>query len=382
MRNWLAWTLIQGSNACNILVGILLARALVPDDFGRFATMTASLTIFTALLNPLINELAHVVSSPAGIPRAALTRRTVWVSLGGIVLAAATCASITNDWLDRVAILIALPLSMVAWSWMNGILIGRNEMLLLGRAQSMGALVRILIVCAVVALSPTLLGVAIAYVVSFVVMAFVVMPCARAIRWTNDGAWNTNWPLVIGFFVLAAPFSLDQPLIQRWFPAMSGEYAAVMTYAKSIMLLASPALTIAYSAALQRHEQHIPFSTFFKLVLCVAGAAGFFWVGRPIFFPLLLGPQYVDLIPSLGYALVAISCHVIAYAVAQVSLAHRPSWFVGVLVLPLVTQTLSLRSLVSPSLTDLLGVSIAVFELQLAICLGYQMLLSRAQKAQ
>ncbi len=381
MKNWLAWTLIQGSNACNILVGILLARALVPDDFGRFATMTAALTIFTALLNPLINELAHVVSNPAGIPRGALTRRTVWVSLGGIALSVATCASITADWLDRVAILFALPLSMVGWSWMNGILIGRNEMLLLGRAQSLGALVRILIVCAVVSLSPTLVGIAVAYVISFIVMAFVVIPSAREIRWTRDGTWNTNWSLVIGFFLLAAPFSLDQPLIQLWFPTMSGDYAAVMTYAKSIMLLASPALTMAYSSALQRHDPRGSLSMLLKLSLFVAGVAGFFWVGRPIFFPLLLGPQYVDLIPSIGYALVAISCHVIAYAVAQVSLARRPSLFAGVLVLPLVTLALSLRSLASPSLTDLLGVSIAVFALQLTMCLGYQMRLCRVQKA-
>lgn len=382
MKNWLAWTLIQGSNACNILVGILLARALVPDDFGRFATMTASLTVFTALLNPLINELAHTISNPAGVPRGALTKRTIWVSLGGILLSIATCASITDDWLDRVVILLALPLSMVAWSWMNGILIGRNEMLLLGRAQSLGALLRILIVCAAVALSPTLVSVAIAYVVSFVVMALVVIPSAREIRWTADGAWNTNWSLVIGFFLLAAPFSLDQPLIQLWFPSMSGEYAAVMTYAKSIMLLASPALTMAYSSTLQRHDQHVSMSTFLTLSLFVAGAAGFFWLCRPIFFPLLLGPQYVNLIPFIGYAVVAISCHVIAYAVAQVSLAHRPGWFVAALALPLVTQTLCLRALISPSLTDLLGVSIAVFALQLAMCLGYQMLLSRVQKVQ
>jgi O-antigen/teichoic acid export membrane protein len=382
VKNWLAWTLIQGSNACNILVGILLARALAPYDFGRFATMTASLTIFTALLNPLINELAHVIASPAGIPRGALTKRTVWVSLGGILLSVATCASITGDWFDRVVILLALPLSMVGWSWMNGILIGKNEMLLLGRAQSVGALLRILIVCAVIAFSPTLFGVAIAYIVSFIVMALVVIPFAGGIRWTVDGEWNTNWSLVIGFFLLAAPFSLDQPLIQLWFPSMSGEYAAVMTYAKSIMLLASPALTMAYSSALQRHDPRASMSTFLKLSLFVAGAAGFFWLCSPIFFPLLLGPQYVNLLPLIGYAVVAISCHVISYAVAQVSLAHRPGWFVAILGLPLVTQTLYLRTLVSPSLTDLLGVSIAVFALQLAVCLGYQMLLSRVQKAQ
>lgn len=381
MRNWLAWTLIQGSNACNILVGILLARALIPSDFGRFATMTASLAIFTALLNPLINEIAHIVSSPADIPRGALTRRTIWVSLGGIVLSIATCASITGNWIEQIAILLALPLSMVAWSWMNGILIGRNEMLLLGRAQSLGALLRILIVCAVVAFSPSLFGVAIAYVVSFAVMALVVIPSAREIRWTADGTWNTNWSLVIGFFLLAAPFSLDQTLIQLWFPSMSGEYAAVMTYAKSIMLLASPALTMAYSSALQRHDQSVSLSTFLKLSLFVVGAGGFFWLCRPIFFPLLLGPQYVKLIPFIGYAVVAISCHVISYGVAQVRLARRPGLFVGFLGLPLLLQALSLWALSSPSLTDLIVITMAVFGCQLALCLSYQMLQSCTKKA-
>ncbi len=382
MKNWLAWTLIQGSNACNILVGILLARALAPNDFGRFATMTASLTIFTALLNPLINELAHTVASPSGVPRGALAKRTAWVSAGGIALSIATCAAITSTWLDNIVILLALPLSMVAWSWVNGVVIGRNEMMLLGRAQSLGALVRILIVCAVVAFAPSLVGVAIAYFVSFFVMALVAIPTARNIRCVHDGAWNTNWSLVIGFFLLAAPFSLDQPLIQLWFPTMSGEYAAVMTYAKSIMLLASPALTIAYSSALQRPSSRMSFSAFLKLVVFVLGAAGFFWLCRSILFPLLLGPQYVGLIPYLGHAIVAISCHVLAYALAQVQLAHRPGWLVVVLALPLAIQAVSLQALSTPSLSDLLAIAISVFALQLAICFGVQMRLPSAHKAQ
>lgn len=381
MNNWLAWILIQGSNACNILVGIVLARALTPTDFGRFATMTASLTIFTALLNPLINELAHAISSSSGIPRRAFLKRTMWVGVGGVTLSVITCASITTTWLDQLVILLALPLSMIAWSWMNGVVIGRGEMLLLGRAQGLGALSRILIVCAVVSLAPSLVGIAAAYVMSFVVMALVVVPCARRSNYAQDGAWNTNWSLVVGFFLLAAPFSIDQPLIQLWFPAMSGDYAAIMTYAKSIMLLASPALTIAYSSALQRSSCQMCSSSFVKLLLFVVATAGFFWLCRDILFPLLLGPQYVSLLPHIGYAIVAISCHVLAYGVAQARLARRPGGFVALLALPLVIQALALRALSNPSPSDLVGVAVSVFALQLAICLGDQIRLSCLREA-
>jgi hypothetical protein len=377
VKNWLAWALIQGSNACGILVGIVLARALTPYDFGRFATMTASLTVFTALLNPLINELARAVSSSSGLSRGALVRRTLWLSLGGVILSIATCASITNSWLDQFVILLALPLSMIAWSWMNGVVIGQNQMLLLGRAQSLGALLRILIVCAMVTFAPTLVGVAMAYVLSFCVMTLVVIPSARSITRSVDGKWNTDWSLVLGFFLLAAPFSLDQTLIQRWFPSMSGDYAAVMTYAKSIMLLASPALTIAYSSALQRSSSHTPFSVFLTLAPLVIGTGGFFWIYRSVFFPLLLGPQYVDLIPHLGYAIVAISCHVISYGVAQARLARGPGRLVTILALPLLAQIVSLRTLSSPSLSDLLAIAVSVFALQLVLCVINHILLSR-----
>ncbi len=381
MRNWLVWTLIQGANACNIITGILIAHALTPDDFGRFATMAASLTILAALLNPLINELAHSVSQVGGISYHALGTRSLWTGLAGITMAMATCLSITRTWTEQLTMLLVLPLSMISWSWMTGILIGKNEMPLLAKAQSVGALFRLVVVGAVLTVSPALSYLALAYVISFVAMTLSAAPAVRSLQPASQDLWKTNWGLVVGFFLLAAPFSLDQPIVQLWFPALSGNYAAVMTYAKSIMLLSSPALTIAYSSALQRRATRISPAAFVKLVLSVAGVAGFFWLSRPLFFPLLLGPRYLDLLPMVGYALLAISFHVISYALAQVQLAGRALRLIVVLSIAPITQALCLKALSAPTLEDLCMVSVVVFAVQLCVVLCVSVLPSRASHA-
>lgn len=371
MRNWLPWTLIQGSNACNVLVGVLLARALSPEDFGRFATMSACLAICTALLNPLINELAHSISQSSGLSCKALARRTAWVGIGGMLLSLGTCYAITTTPLERFMVLIALPLSVVSWSWMMGFLIGRDNMRLLGIAQGVGALLRLLIVLVVAAVSPTLLGIAAAYVSSFMLMAVVASPATRGELRSGEGAWRTNWRLVVGFFLLAAPFSLDQPLIQLWFPLVSGSYAAIMTYAKSIMLLASPGLTVAYGSALLRRESRVSPIALTKLCAFVAVIGGFFWLFRSLLFPLLLGPLYVDLIPFVGYTVVAIGCHVIAYAIAQVQLARGSTGLMVALAIPPTFQALCLSALSAPSLSDLSALALGVFSVQVGIALSY-----------
>lgn len=374
MRSWLPWTLIQGSNACNVLVGVLLARALSPDDFGRFATMSASLAIYSALLNPLINELAHSWSHTPGVSVRALGRRTVWVSLGGILLSVGTCYAITTSALESFLILIALPLSVVAWSWMMGFLIGRDNMRLLGIAQGSGALLRLVIVMAVATVSPTLLAIAAAYVSSFLLMSVVATPAARGARLHDEGALQTNRRLVVGFFLLAAPFSLDQPLIQLWFPDISGNYAAIMTYAKSIMLLASPGLTIAYGSTLRRGESQVSPVTLIRLCVFVVAIGGFFWFFRSLLFPLLLGPRYVDLIPFVSYAVLAIGCHVVAYAIAQVQLTRSSPWLTVALVIPPLVQALCLGALSAPSLDQLSTVALCVFTIQVGVVFSYDIL--------
>jgi len=374
VRSWLPWTLIQGSNACNVLVGVLLARALSPDDFGRFATMSASLAIYSALLNPLINELAHSWSHTPGVSVRALGRRTVWVSLGGILLSVGTCYAITTSALESFLILIALPLSVVAWSWMMGFLIGRDNMRLLGIAQGSGALLRLVIVMVVATVSPTLLAIAAAYVSSFLLMSVVATPAARGARLHDEGALQTNWRLVVGFFLLAAPFSLDQPLIQLWFPDISGNYAAIMTYAKSIMLLASPGLTIAYGSTLRRRESHVSPVTLIRICVFVVAIGGVFWLFRSLLFPLLLGPRYVDLIPFVSYAVLAIGCHVIAYAIAQVQLARSSPWLTVALVIPPLVQALCLGELSAPSLDQLSTVALCVFTIQVGVVFSYDIL--------
>jgi len=257
---------------------------------------------------------------------------------------------------------------------MTGFLIGRDNMRLLGIAQGFGALLRLALVLVVAAVSPTLLVIAAAYVSSFLLMALVATPAARGARLRDEEASQTNWRLVVGFFLLAAPFSLDQPLIQRWFPQTSGGYAAIMTYAKSIMLLASPGLTMAYGSTLQRRESHVPLVILARLCAFTVAIGGFFWLFRSLLFPLLLGPRYVDLIPFVGYTVVAIGCHVVAYAIAQIQLTSGSTWLIVALAIPPVIQALCLGALSAPSLSDLSAVALCVFAVQVGVVFSFDVL--------
>jgi hypothetical protein len=187
-------------------------------------------------------------------------------------------------------------------------------------------------------------------------------------------SWETHWGILGGFFCLALPFSLDQPIIQARFPDSSGEYAAVMTYAKSLLFVVGPGLTVAYSSALQArhsvalHRLSLRALILFTLATVVAGTV--LWAALPILFPLLLGQQYLRLMPSAPTALVAIGFHVIGHAVIQVAVVACRWWMSLILVLPALLQGVWLFLLQNPSIDELVLVNLWTFGVQLVIALG------------
>jgi len=368
VRNIVIWLLIQSATGLNILSGIIVARFIDPQEFGRFATMSAALIMTTSILNPLINELAHRVAQEKSLNVSALLNRTLYAGPLCSLVCLAACMPITSTARQIMVIALIIPLSLIAQSWATGIVTGLNQMAALGCAQLSGALAKTIIIIVFTTASTTWLDVSWAYIACFLLTAFVAGYHACSIPRAAKAPWVMNWRIVCGFFLLALPFSLDQALIQRWFPNISGPYAALMTYAKSVMLLAAPALTIAYSSGLHLVVSTRAYArqlmTFSALGLGLVGAL---WISEPLLFPLLLGDQYGMVPQHIPLALVAIALHVCAYSIAQLVITRKQWWFSLALIVPIVFQILYLGTLRDPSLRDLALTSVYTFGTQLVI---------------
>jgi hypothetical protein len=364
-----AWFLIQGANALSIACGILIAHSASPFEFARFATLSAALAIMTSFLNPLINELAHRIAGSRALQPAALLRRTAYSAVVCAGIAAATCKPIVSSPLEALLLCFALPLSLVGHSWVFAMLSGLHRMIAYGWTMLTGSVIRICVLIPFLLADPHLTGFAWSYLAGFITTLILARPLLRShVGETPDTAWGTNWVLLVGFFLLALPFSLDQPLIQALFPEMAADYAAVMTYSKSVMLLASPALAIAYSSALQVDYGSASGARRLRLALTVAGLATTFafvlWGIHPWLFPILLGPKYLHVMPMLVTTLPAIALYVVSYYLLQVLLITARWWICGLLLIPSLLQVILLATTKSPQLSQLVHISVAVFGIQ------------------
>jgi O-antigen/teichoic acid export membrane protein len=364
-----AWALIQGGNALSIVCGILIARTVSPYEFARFATLSAALAIMTSFLNPLINELAHRVAATRAIHPNALIKRTAYSSAICMAIATTACLSIVRQPLEIFLVCIAIPLSLVGHSWIFAILSGLHRMIAYGWTLVASSVVRLGILIPFLITTPHLAGFAWSYLAGFVVTVLLARICLgpRLQHETTDG-WSTNWVLLLGFFLLALPFSLDQPIIQLLFPDRAADYAAVMTYGKSVMLLASPALAIAYSSALQVGKSSPSSMRSLPPIVVVVLLATLFafalWVIHPWLFPLLLGTQYLHAMSQLSIALPAMALYVVSHYLLQILLISSRWWICILLVIPSLLQILLFARLSEPTITQLMSVSLCVFAVQ------------------
>jgi hypothetical protein len=343
-----------------------------PYEFARFATLSAALAMMAAIINPLVNELAQRVSVYRGISTHSLRTRAASGVGMSVLIALCACAHIVDTPLEAFSIYVLLPILFVAHSGILGVLSGLHRMTASGCALLASSTIRLVILVPFLLWAPTLLGVSLAYVGSFITtIALARMLTSKHLQPTTAAEWNTNWALVAGFFLLTLPFSLDQPIIQALFTETAAEYAALMTYAKSVMLLATPALMIAYSSALQTHKEAANTSRSIRPIATVVGLAStlsfLLWIVSPWLFPLLLGPKYTHVIPWLGITLIAMTLHVISYFLIQQLLLTSSFLLSACLLLPSLVQALLLGTRTSPTLEDLAYVSVSVFALQLLI---------------
>lgn len=364
-----AWTLIQGGNALSIICGILIARIVSPYEFARFATLSAALAIMTSFLNPLINELAHRIATTRALHPQALIKRTTYSAVICMGIATAACLSIVKQPLEMFLVCIAIPLSLVCHSWVFAILSGLHRMVAYGWTLVVSSVVRLSVLIPFLVAAPYLAGFAWSYLAGFVITLLLarILVGPRLQRGGSD-SWSTNWVLLVGFFLLALPFSLDQPLIQLLYPDRAADYAAVMTYGKSVMLLASPALAIAYSSALQvGHSDSSSNRRLLPILVVLLLAAVFafaLWVIHPWLFPLLLGTQYLHAMPHLAIAIPAMALYVVSHYLLQILLISSRWWICILLVIPSLLQIFLFARMSEPSLSHLIFVGLIVFAVQ------------------
>ena len=378
MQSLLAWGLAQGANALNIIAGVIVAHLASPNDFARFATLAAALAIISAALNPMINEIAQRVSVHRDVALLALKSRSYIAVCAAILISFSACASIVSSGLDALVIYLLIPVAFVAQSWVLGILYGLHWMVAAGAVLCIAGLARVATLGALIYMGTAFTGATVSYLIYFLITVLCAPYLLSGhIKKSGETSWGTNWRLIIGFFLLSLPFSVDQPIVQALFTDISADYAALMTYARSVMLLASPALTIVYSASLQRYSggntptKSAPFllKTITITATLAFGLAATLWTVHPLLFPLLLGDKYLHVMPHLAVALAAIALHVVSYFLIQ-RLLLSCSWrLCGVLAIPPILQATLLASLKSPSIADLTYIAITALGFQISVAL-------------
>lgn len=384
MHSLLAWGLSQGANALNIIAGILVAHTASPYDFGRFATLSASIAIMTAVLNPMINEIAQRIAPLRGISLQSLTTRTLFAATLCCAIAIAACTSIVSSPFEGLIIYLLIPISLIGYSWATGILYGLHHMVTFGGLACMAGLIRIATLSVLMYLGATFIGITVSYLASFLIMTVASFFLLKEVLHSGSNTeWTTNWPLLCGFLLLALPFSIDQPIVQGRFSETSADYAALMTYARSVMLLASPALTLVYSASLQPNQTHrkqhpkwrIP--AFIIAAILALSLAFTLWLVYPLLFPLLLGSKYVHVTPHLALALSGMALYVLSYFLIQRMLVSCKWWLCALLAIPPLVQASLLSWQTTPTLFHLTLISVAIFILQFVIAIAAYYLSSK-----
>lgn len=377
MNTFLAWGLSQVANALNVLAGICIAHLVSPYEFSRFATLSATIAIMSAVLNPMINEIAHRVARDRFISITALRSRTIFGVSACCLIGSSACASIVTNTFEAALVYLLIPILLVGQSWSTGFFYGLHRMVAVGWTLCLASLIRIAALLGLLSANVIFIGISLSYIAGFAATVILshrlLLGLVRSPRCED---WTTNWKLLCGFFLLALPFSVDQPIVQAIFPESSADYAAVMTYARSVMLLAGPALTIVFSKLIQpsKTEQSTVTSELLPSLPIATALAGLLalalWLSQPLLFPLLLGLKYMHVTPHLAPAIIGMTLCVISYFLVQRLLLSCSWWLCAALALPPLAQGVLLGSFSAPSIAQLTMVSVITFSLQCSIALG------------
>jgi hypothetical protein len=377
MNTIFAWGLSQSANALNVIAGIIIAHIVSPYEFSRFATLSAAIAIMSAVLNPIVNEIAHRVARNRVVEISAMRSRTIFAVIACCLISICACASIVTNPLEAILVYLLIPLFLVWQSWITGFFYGLHRMVAVGAVLCAGSILRLATLVGLLSLGVIFGGISLSYLVGFIgSIALSQRLLVNYLQSTSSDNWATNWRLLCGFFLLALPFSIDQPIVQAIFPELSAEYAALMTYARSVMLLASPALTIVYSALIQHQstqKKTAPTGLLPSLAIAAVLALGLaltLWLCHPLLFPLLLGAKYTHLTPNLAPALTGMALCVISYFLVQRLLLSCSWWLCAALLLPLILQGTLFASFSKPSISQLTSVSVLTFWLQCAVSAG------------
>lgn len=374
MNALFAWSLSQGANALNLAAGVIVAHFASPYEFARFATLSATLAIMSAVLNPMINEIAQRVALHRAIELSALRMRTLCAFGACLIIGGCACRSIVLNGFEAVMVYGLIPISLVGHSWATASFYGLNRMISSGAVQCIGSALKVGILLGLLSQGLTLGGIGFSYFASFLITIVTARFLFKGQTvMALEEAWVINWRLIIGLFLLSLPFSLDQPIVHARLPDISADYAALMTYSKTVMLLASPALALVFSSSLQksRSVQHrttirqprpLVIATVLTSILAFT-----LWTTYPLLFPLLLGKQYYHVTPYLTLSLLSLCLCVLSHFVIQGILLSCRWSFCLMLSVPPVLQTWLLFSLRQPSISNLVTISVTTFFLQFLI---------------
>jgi hypothetical protein len=320
----LSWIFLQFATLLNLLVVLIAARHLDKTNFGNFTTAVASLTLILSLLNPIANEYSRIVAKSKTVPIKILIRLIFISLLFGIpiFILANRFSWIGNINLYLYSILICLSLSLS--TFISSIFIGLNLINIHSIAQSVGALFKIQFIFLVAIFIYEFRYFVDSYFIGYITTIIISLFYIKNFKLDGNFKEKIFISKIIGFFLLASIFSIDQILVQNYYPNFSGTYAGITTYTKSIFLVSASFLTISFSNGLQTtNRKNFIISTIIKFLCFSLLLASTICLLSPILMPLILGVSYKELTSLVFIPSVTIAIYIMSYSTLQLLI----SWF-------------------------------------------------------
>ena len=374
-------------NVLNYAYVLIALHYLSKHDFGAFNALVAILTMAAIITNPLqlhvTRAISHLQQPVLRIYIVAIQGKLLRITLASLlflVLVSQYFASLLNVSAGHVIIVGIAIAFLISATFATAISSGLRKLTFQAFLGLVSTSVKLL--CALV-LFEAGLGVTaglIGYVAGFA-LTFVI-------TWHAMKSWEAleaSCPmpevrndsisvLVLSYLFIAVPFSMDQVLAQVLSPAISGDYAALVTVGKLAFYVTVPFQVVLYSyltgsGNLQQQMNYL------KAGLVVAMASSLLltsllWAGGRPLTDLLLSPSYASVAEWIVPYSLGICAYVFANAVVSLAIARGDYRILIPICLATIAQ-ISLFLLRYETLEQLVANQLATFGLLSIAALGY-----------
>lgn len=254
-------------NVLNYLFVLIIAHRLSEIEFGAFNTLIAAITLSAFIVMPLSFYTTKVLSLAQIHERRSLWR-ILWWSTVKYALIAGAFTLLFVPWLTNhlgisgiaIALTVLAIIGNVLTGLANGLTAACNALKLQGLMNAVGTAIKFIAMIVITQFTRDVAGAVLAYSAGFVFLTWWTLSWYRS-KGDNqsrdiNGALRIALPdtakreilfLVVTYFLLFLPLSIDQILVQSLSRDNSGSYAALGMIGKISYYLLAPILIVLYN---------------------------------------------------------------------------------------------------------------------------------------